>query len=36
MYKVENAIAVEERSINGKAFQSGVFDVVLEPEPASK
>jgi protocatechuate 3,4-dioxygenase beta subunit len=36
MYKVENAIAVEERTINGKVFQTGVFDVVLEPEPASK
>lgn len=36
MYKIENAIAVEERTINGKVFQTGVFDVVLEPEPASK
>jgi protocatechuate 3,4-dioxygenase beta subunit len=32
MYRVENAIAVEERSVNGKSFQTGVFDVVLERE----
>lgn len=36
MFRVENAIAVEERTINGKVFQTGVFDVVLEPDPASK
>ncbi|HJU94050.1 MAG TPA: hypothetical protein VJ656_14010 [Pyrinomonadaceae bacterium] len=36
MFRAENAIAVEERTINGKVFQTGVFDVVLEPEPASK
>ena len=30
MYKVENAIAVEERSSNGVTFQTGAFDVVLE------
>ena len=36
MFRGENAIAVEERTVNGKAFQTGVFDVVLEPEPASK
>ena len=30
--KVENAIAVEERSVNGKMFQTGVFDIVLERE----
>ena len=30
MYRAENAIAVEERVVNGKAFQTGVFDVVLE------
>jgi catechol 1,2-dioxygenase len=36
MYRAENAIAVEERSVNGKAFQTGVFDVVLEPEAAAK
>ncbi|HKY42321.1 MAG TPA: hypothetical protein VJM50_04460 [Pyrinomonadaceae bacterium] len=34
MYKAENAIAVEERSINGKMFQTGVFDIVLERESA--
>lgn len=36
MYRLENAIAVEEKKINGTAFQSGVFDVVLEPEGNSK
>ncbi len=36
MFRGENAIAVEERTVNGKVFQTGVFDVVLEPEPASK
>lgn len=34
MYKVENAIAVEERNVNGKMFQTGVFDIVLERETA--
>ncbi len=32
MYRLENAIAVEEKKMNGISFQSGVFDVVLEPE----
>jgi protocatechuate 3,4-dioxygenase beta subunit len=32
MYRIENAIVAEERSVNGKAFQTGVFDVVLERE----
>lgn len=32
MYRLENAIAVEDRSVNGKSFQAGVFDVVLERE----
>jgi hypothetical protein len=32
MYKPENAIAVEEKTLNGKSFQTGVFDVVLERE----
>jgi catechol 1,2-dioxygenase len=32
MYRVENAIAVEQRTINGKTFETGVFDVVLERE----
>jgi protocatechuate 3,4-dioxygenase beta subunit len=35
MYRVENAIAVEEHSVNGKVFQSGVFDLVLERERSS-
>ncbi|HEV8134832.1 MAG TPA: hypothetical protein VGP85_09160 [Pyrinomonadaceae bacterium] len=30
MYRIENAIAVEERTINGATFQTGVFDIVLE------
>ena len=30
MYRIENAIAVEQRNVNGKAFETGVFDIVLE------
>ena len=30
MFRTENAIAVEQRSLNGKSFETGVFDVVLE------
>jgi protocatechuate 3,4-dioxygenase beta subunit len=30
MYRLENAIAVEERNVNGQKFQTGVFDIVLE------
>ena len=30
MFRAENAILVEDRSVNGKSFQTGVFDVVLE------
>ena len=36
MYRAENAIVVEERSLNGKVFQTGVFDIVLEPEDGAK
>ncbi len=36
MYRLENAIVVEDRTVNGKAFQTGVFDVVLEPEVGPK
>jgi catechol 1,2-dioxygenase len=36
MYRAENAIIAEERSVNGKVFQTGVFDIVLEPEGALK
>jgi len=36
MYRVENAIAVEEKKVNNTTFQSGVFDVVLERESESK
>lgn len=32
MYRLENAIAVEDKKMNGVSFQTGVFDVVLEPE----
>lgn len=32
MYRAENAIAVEDRMVNGKAFQTGIFDIVLERE----
>jgi protocatechuate 3,4-dioxygenase beta subunit len=35
MYRVENAIAFEDKKINGTSFQTGVFDIVLERE-ASK
>jgi protocatechuate 3,4-dioxygenase beta subunit len=31
MYRVENAIAVEQQKVNGASFETGVFDVVLEP-----
>lgn len=31
MYRIENAIAVEERNVNGKTYQTGAFDIVLEP-----
>jgi len=30
MYRIENAIAVEDREVNGQKFQTGVFDIVLE------
>ena len=30
MYRAENAMSVEERTVNGKVFQTGVFDLVLE------
>jgi len=30
MYRIENAIVAEEHNVNGKVFQTGVFDVVLE------
>jgi protocatechuate 3,4-dioxygenase beta subunit len=36
MYRIENAIAVEQRNVNGKAFETGVFDIVLEPESGPK
>ena len=30
MFRGENAIVVEDRTMNGKSYQTGVFDVVLE------
>ncbi len=32
MYRIENAIAVEEKKVNSTIFQTGVFDVVLVRE----
>lgn len=32
MYRIENAITVEERTVNANVFQAGVFDIVLERE----
>ena len=36
MYRTENAIAVEQNNVNGKTFESGVFDLVLERANGSK
>jgi len=36
MYRLENAIGVEEQRVNGKLFQTGVFDLVLEREGDQK
>ena len=30
LQSAENAIAVEKRTMNGKNFETGVFDIVLE------
>jgi protocatechuate 3,4-dioxygenase beta subunit len=30
MYRIENAISPEEHNVNGKVFQTGIFDIVLE------
>ncbi len=32
MYRPENAIAAEKHTVNGKSFETGIFDIVLEPE----
>ena len=32
MYRIENAINVEEKKVNGVTYQTGVFDVVVERE----
>ena len=36
MYRPENAIAAEKRTVNGSSFETGVFDIVLERETVSK
>lgn len=36
MYRPENAIAPVKRTVNGASFETGVFDIVLERETASK
>jgi catechol 1,2-dioxygenase len=36
MYRAENAIAVEKHTINGKSFETGVFDIVLERESGAQ
>jgi catechol 1,2-dioxygenase len=36
MYRIENAINVEEHNANGQSFQTGTFDIVLERESNSK
>jgi protocatechuate 3,4-dioxygenase beta subunit len=35
MYRPENAIAPEKRTLNGVSFETGVFDIVLEREKGS-
>ena len=32
MYRMENAIVVEQKRVNGQVFETGTFDVVLERE----
>lgn len=32
MYRLENAIVVEQKRVNGQVFETGTFDVVLERE----
>jgi hypothetical protein len=36
MYRPENAIAREKRTVNGVSFETGVFDIVLERETVLK
>jgi catechol 1,2-dioxygenase len=36
MYLPENAIAVERHTVNGKTFETGIFDIVLERATDSK
>jgi protocatechuate 3,4-dioxygenase beta subunit len=34
MYRAENSIAPQKRTLNGVTFETGVFDIVLEREPS--
>jgi len=36
MYRPENAIAPEKKTVNGASFETAVFDIVLQRESASK
>ena len=36
MYRPENAIAPEKRTVNGATFETGVFDIVMKREAGSK
>ena len=36
MYRPENAIAPEKRTVNGASFETGVFDIVMKRETPSK
>jgi len=36
IYRAENAIAPVKRTLNGTSFETGVFDIVLVGDPASK
>lgn len=36
MYRPENAIAPVKRTVNGASFEMGVFDIVLERDPAGQ
>lgn len=36
MYRAENAIAAEKRTVNGRSFETGVFDIVLEREKSTR
>ena len=36
MYRPENAIAPEKRTVNGATFETGVFDIVMKRDPGSR